>query len=404
LEYELKIDNEAEKELEVSVSADEFNTFMDKETDKLRKEIALKGYRKGRAPKSLIKTKFKDTVKVNAINNLIAESYHKILEEKKWTPASPAELLNIEEGEKIKFHLRFEIIPDFGVENYLGLEIFKDEQLPIDFLYEHGEKALREKFASLKEIPGPAVVDNLITMDLEIVEGNQIKDQQTDIIIKVGDRNFPDDFNRTLVGVKKGQKKEVKISEQVYRMIIKKIEEKNLPQIDDEFAKKLNYKDVKELKEEISKKLEKNEEERIEEELKESLAHVILERIHFTTPKVLIEEEYQRILKRNNIPDSDSNKERFWEPAEKRVRLNLILDKIALKEGIKVEDKVIIDMIKTTDIKLSDGNINNVMDYLRIILTRNKTIDFLLRNAKISRKSRIISPKEATDAYRPVRH
>jgi len=104
------------------------------------------------------------------------------------------------------------------------------------------------------------------------------------------------------------------------------------------------------------------------------------------------------------LSDSETNKESFWGIAEKRVRLNLILDKIAEKENIKVTEDEVMKVISTMGIKLNGENRKNIMDYIGNILNREKTIDSLFQNAQINKKSRIISPKEVINDTSSVRH
>ena len=404
MEYKLTVDNELEKEIEISVPASELESIMEQETSKLKKDLSLNGFRKGRVPKSLIKNKYRDTIKAQAIDSLATKSYLQILEEKKWHPASQAKLLNIEEGDNIKFRLQFEIVPEFEVNNYRNIEIFKNDPMPEDFFLEQGLNELRERFAKIKEVSRPGVVDDLVTMDLEVRERDVVKNKQTDIMTKVGDRNLPDEINRELVGAKKSENKEIKVGDLTYKMSVKKIEEKELPQIDDDFAKKLNFENTEQLKKKVMEDLKKAEEMRIEDELKESLSHVILERTKFSVPKSLVQNEYEKILQRAKLPDSDTNKERFSKIAEKRVRLNLILDKIAEKENIKSTEEEIMNVIAGMGIKLNDDNRFDVINYVTDILNREKTIDFLFKNAKIGEKSHIVSPKEAVHDTRSIRH
>jgi trigger factor len=241
-------------------------------------------------------------------------------------------------------------------------------------------------------------------MNFEIRESGTIKERQNDITIRVGDRNFPDEINRVMVGSRKSENKEVKVENKTFRMEIKKIEEKILPEINDAFAQKMNFANTEELKKKLLENCRKREEKRIEEELKESLSNVILERIKFNVPQTLIQNEYQKILQKSNLPDSDSNKERFSDIAEKRVRLNLILEKIAEKENIKVQKEEIMNLISALGIKLNDENRDEVLSYVGNILVRDRTLDFLFKNARVSEKSRIISPKEALNDTRAVRH
>ena len=309
MEYEVAVDNELEKEIEISVPSSELDILIDQEVDKFRKKVQINGFRKGRVPRSLVKTKYRDALKAQAIDNLVTKSYLKLLEEKKWRPASHVKLMNIEEGEKIKFRLHFEVIPDFDVDNYRNIEALKSEPIPDDLLLERGLEELRERHATIREVSRPAVVDDFVTMDLEIKENKIIKEKKSDVTMRIGNRNIPDEINRELVGIKKSENKEVKVGNLVYKIFIKKIEEKELPQVDDDFAKSLNYESVEQLKKKLTENSKKAEELRIEEELKESLSNILLERICFNVPKSLIQNEYEKILQRFQLPDSDVNKE-----------------------------------------------------------------------------------------------
>jgi len=403
LDYSISKDDAIEKEIEISVPCAELDKLVDEETETLRKEIKLDGYRKGHVPRALIRSKYKDTLKVQAMDRLIKQSYLAVLEEKQWKPASQAELLKVEDGEPIRLQLRIEIIPDFQVKDYLDIEVYKESPMPDEFLLEQGISALKEQHSEIREVERAAVVDDYVTLDIEI-EGNGDSTKESNQMVRIGDRALPDEVNRTLVGIKKSQMKEVMVGNKKYRLAIKKIEEKSLPNINDDFAKKLNFANVDDLKNKLLENLRQQDEKRIEENLKESISKVILERTHFQVPKTLVQHEYDKILKEYNLPDSESNKERFWNVAASRIRFNLILGKIAQKENLQVEESEIMDFVNKMGIKLNEQNRMEIIDYLGGILSREKVMDFLYKNAKISRKKRILTPKEAANDTHPVRH
>ncbi|MEO0184656.1 MAG: trigger factor [candidate division WOR-3 bacterium] len=403
MEYQIVNDGETEKEIEFKIGAQELNPYIEESLEKLRTKVSIKGYRKGRAPKGLIRTRYYDTLKAEAINDLILDSYKKVLQEKNWEPVSNPELLKFDDSTEIKFSLRLEILPRFEVENYKGLELLKEEPLPVEYLYEQTINRLRENYASVVETDRPAAVDDFVTMDLEISEDNKIVDNQTDIVIKVGDRSFPDELNRALVGVKKGQKKEVQVDKQLYRFKVKKIEERILPQVDIEFARMLNFGNLEEMEKGIKEMLQKEEEERLADELRENLARVMLERFQFAVPKAISEKEYQFMLKTHNLTDNDSTRERFLPVAEKRARFNLILDKIGQKENITAVDEEVAKLAQRNALEMENID-EEVKDYLRKIVVREEVVKFLLTHANIVQKGKILSPEEAKNANRAVRH
>ncbi|MGB9720297.1 MAG: trigger factor [bacterium] len=403
MEYQIINDGETEKEIEFKIGAQELNPYIEESLEKLRARVAIKGYRKGRAPKGLIRTRYYDTLKAEALNDLILDSYKKILQEKNWEPASNPELLKFDDSAEIKFSLRLEVLPKFEVENYKGLELLKEEPLPVDYLYEQTVNRLRENYASVVEANRPAAVDDFVTMDLEISEDNKIIDNQSDIVVKVGDRSFPDELNRALVGVKKGQKKEVQVEKQIYHFKVKKIEERIFPQVDAEFARMLNFGSLEEMEKGIKDMLKKEEEERLADELRESLARVMLERFQFPVPKAISEKEYQFMLKTHNLVDNDSTRERFLPVAEKRARFNLILDRIGQKENILAVDEEVMKLAQRNAIEIENMD-EDVKEYLRKVVVREEVVKFLLKNANIVQKGKILSPEEVKNANRAVRH
>ena len=403
MEYKVTKNGEIDKEIEIQVPLGELNRLIDEETDKLRKEVTIDGYRKGHVPKLLIQSRYKDSLRVQAMDRLIKNSYSALLNEKNWKPASQAELLKVEEGDPIKIQMHIQVIPEFDVKNYVNVEVFKESPMPEEFLLEQGLTALKEQHSEIREVDRAAVVDDYVTLDMEIQDGEKTS-KETDQTIRIGDRALPDEVNRALVGVKKAQTKEIQAQDKTYRLSVKRIEEKSLPSIDDDFAQKLNLKSVKELKQKLLENLKHQEEKRIEDGLKEAISKVVLERTVFNVPQPLIQHEYEKILKEFNLPDSESNKERFWDVAEKRIRFNLILDRIAEQENLQVSESEIMDFVTKMGMTLSDQNRSEVLEYLGGVLSREKVMDFLYKNAKVSEKSRIISPKEAKNDTRTVRH
>ncbi len=403
MEYKLLNDSETEKEIEISVPRVELDRLIDEETERVKKGLAIKGYRKGRVPQPLVKSLYGDTLKVQAMDRLVKRSYSSVLQENKWRPAGKAELKEVGEGDPIKFRFLIEVIPEYDVENYLNIEVFKEPSMPDSFLLEQGMNALREQYATVRDVNRPAVVDDLVKLDIEIsAEGHS--DQNNDQTVRIGDRSLPDEFNRALVGTRVAEKKEFRAGDRSYKIHVKSIKERILPEIDQEFASRMKFTSIDDLKKKLLERMQQEEKKRLEDDMKESLSDVLLQRTKFAVPKSLIQGEYEKILKDYGLPDSEPNKERFWAAAEKRIRFHLILEKIAEKENLRVTEAEIMDLIEKLGMKLTEDNRSDVIDYIGTILSREKTLTHLLEHAKISEKSRIISPKEAASDTDPVRH
>lgn len=403
MEYTILLDEATEKRIEISVPAAEIDPFIETEVQRLRKNVSLKGFRKGCVPVSLLRTKYKKDIRAEALNGLLMERYRQLLNERGWKPAGQAELLNVDDGPVIKFTLRIDVIPDFEVKDYRGIEVFKEKMIPIDYLLDQTMEQIRADHGTVREIPGPAAVDDFVTVDLEIRTDDAAPERQADITIKVGDRSFPDEVNRVLVGARRGDVKEAAHEGTAYRLTIKKIEERVLPDLNDEFARTLNFETAEAFRSRVRQEVEEREQQRQEDEVREALAKIVLERIVFSVPQVLVNDEYQEMLKKNNLVDSETNKERLWPIAEQRVRFNLILDKIIEQEQIKTEDAELEKTIGRPVVNVNEKD-RAVVKYLREFINRKKAMDLLYSSAVILEKSRIISPEEAKHADRPIRH
>lgn len=403
MEYKLLKESEIEKEIEISVARSQLDRLIDDETIQVQKEVAIDGFRKGRVPLALIKRRYADSLRAQAMDRLVRESYLSVVQERQWHPAAQAELRHVEEGDPIKFQLYVEVIPEFKVENYRNIEVFKESSMPDDFLLEQGLNALREQHATVVEVARGAAVDDLVTADIETV-GQGTVDRRDDQTLRIGDRALPDELNRTLVGARRSETREVTIDGIPHRITIKRVQEKVLPEINDEFAARLKVTNVAEMKGKLLEGLRKQEERRIVDDVKESISEILLERVKLNVPRTPVQKEYEKIIREYNLPDSDSNRERFWAVAEKRIKFNLILEKIAAQENLHVPESEILDLVARTGMELTEHNRNDVIDYLGGILTREKTLNFLHDNAKISTKERIITPKEVSNDPNPVRH
>ncbi len=404
LQYQI-VDNEGlEKKAVITITADEIEQGIVNQIDKIGKSIRLPGFRKGKVPKSIIRSRFALDLKSRAISDAADDAFRRILTDNNWHPASQAEMFDAREEDDLQFSLRFEILPDINLADYCNLEVFREDNLPDAYLMEKAVKQLMDEHSSIKEVNRPAVVDDFVTIDLDIIMNNKLEKNEAGIAIRIGDRSLPDELNRALVGITKNAWKEIKIESAVYRFTVKKVEEKTFPLINDAFAQKMKFANLEAMRKDLLEQAKKDEDRRVEDEIKESLSNILLERNRFPIPKSFVDREYKRILEQLEQTDSESNRERFQPLAEKRARLDLILSKIAELENIKIPEVDIKKIIAAMQWKLPEENRIKAVEYFRQLMTREKTLDFVYRKAKINRKSRIVSPKEALHDHNSVRH
>ncbi|HID32587.1 MAG TPA: hypothetical protein EYP24_04350 [bacterium (Candidatus Stahlbacteria)] len=251
---------------------------------------------------------------------------------------------------------------------------------------------LREAKAKITLVDRPARVGDLLLIDLT-KKGTRLENQ----LVQLGDRSLPDEMNKAMVGMTKGGHKdfEVEVKEgesEVWHIRVKEVKEK-IVLTDEELARTLGFASVEEMEEELSEEVEQDLKKLRDTEIKEKISRYLIERHNFPLPAGFVEEEYQSILKRRNETDNPSNRERFQKLAEDRVRLMLVLVRIAEKEGIEVSDEEIDKRIQDFRVEKNE----DVATQVEIILLREKVLDFLMNQAQITKKERIISPWSKDD-------
>ena len=288
--------------------------------------------------------------------------------------------------------MKLETVPDFELSDYKGIEILAEDAAGRDRPLMEKKDELREAKAKITLVDRPARVGDLLLIDLT-KKGTRLENQ----LVQLGDRSLPDEMNKAMVGMTKGGHKdfEVEVKEgesEVWHIRVKEVKEK-IVLTDEELARTLGFASVEEMEEELSEEVEQDLKKLRDTEIKEKISRYLIERHNFPLPAGFVEEEYQSILKRRNETDNPSNRERFQKLAEDRVRLMLVLVRIAEKEGIEVSDEEIDKRIQDFGVEKNE----DVATQVEIILLREKVLDFLMNQAQITKKERIISPWSKDD-------
>lgn len=407
MSFTVKTEEETKKEVEFELGLDTLDNYLEKAIDDLRGRIEVPGFRKGKAPKDVIKQRFYDELRDTAIEKLVNDSYKTLLAEKSWQPASQAKVKDLKTEGKINFTIEIETIPAFELTDYKEIELMKRKPVVNDQMIDRRLDELRERHARLIPANRPAQIDDLLVIDYETYEGENLIGAKEKITVEIGDRRNPEDLNRALVGMTPGDTKEFIITSDDkmlrYKVRLRELKEKQRPLLSDEFAREMKCASLNELKEKVREVLNREEEETMKDELLEHLSRYLIERHHFAVPEGLIKEEYKKILERQSLPDIPENWERFKSSADERVRLRFVLDKIADKERVLVEPAELENMIRI-QAALLNSNFEEIkekvmgteaQDNLEGIIRREKTLNLVLDKAKIIEKGLIKSPWEA---------
>ncbi|WP_215493422.1 trigger factor [Fenollaria sporofastidiosus] len=345
---------------------------MDEAYKKIRSKFNIPGFRKGKVPKMIIEQNYGVQVFYDeAINIMLQEIYPKALEELdlKVVDQPDVDVKDFKENESINFTFEVEVVPEFELPNFEEIEVedvkeeFDKEVVTNEIERLRNENARYTIIEDRKTKKGDIVkLDFKGYVDNEAFQGGEAKDYE----LEIGSNSFIPGFEDQLVDRAIGEEFDVnvKFPEEYHSEDLKgkdakfickinEIKVKELPELDDNFASDVSEFDtLKEFKADLRKKLKAQFNEMVDAQRENKVLDKVLEETKFDVPNRMIEDEVENELrnfqyrlqaqglnyddyKKYTGKTDDEIKETFKEPAEKRVKLGLILEKYAKENKIK---------------------------------------------------------------------
>ena len=408
------------REVSIEIPADEVTRETEVLVQKYQKAARLPGFRRGHVPASIIRQRFKEDLKSDVVEALIPRYFRKETEKLGMVPVSQPRVtdLHIHEGEPLKFKASFEIMPAIIVEGYKEL---RAEHPQIEVKDEEVEEALnniREQHATFISVEGRPLQDGdfaQASMDGRPKDGDdQTKPVHMDeVLIEIGGKNTVPEFTENLRGASAGDEREfeVKYAEDandkrlagktfIYIVKIQAIKQKNLPELNDEFAKELGeFSDLDQIRKQIRENMLAERKHTAEREAKDKLIAELVKRNDFEVPESLVDRQIDvrlerglRALAAQGMKVEDMKKMDLprlragqHDQAVQDVKSSLLLDRVAELEGIAASeddlDREIESLARQTKqapeavrARLTqDGGLDRIRNRIR----SEKTLDFL---------------------------
>ena len=407
-------------------TAEEFENAQIKVYQKAKDQFQIDGFRKGKAPRSIIEKHYGEGVFFeDAIDDLFREHYGKALGELELevidSPA--AEFSKIAKGEGFTVTITVPCFPIVEVKDYKGVEIDKIEQEVKDEDVENEIKALQKRNGRMILVERPAKEGDTVLLDYsgfvgdEQIEGGTAERQE----LKLGSGMFIPGFEEQLVGATPGEKKDVVVTfpeeyhaedlagkEAVFHCLVHEIKEEQLPELDDEFAKDVSeYDTLEELKKANRERLEAYAKAGSESQMKDAALGKVVEANEVDVPGTMVEDEMDRMCQELDQQlryqgmsleqylqftgkDMAAFRNELRPDAERQVKTRIILMGIVEAEGIKVsqeemeeELKVMAAQYQTTADKLKEMIGVENLTFLMKDLQVKKAIELIFENAVI---------------------
>ncbi len=409
-------------------TAEEFEQAQIKVYQKNKGQFSIDGFRKGKAPRSIIERHYGESVFFeDAIDDLLQENYPKALEELELDvinypmlePYAP------KKGEPLTMTLNVEVYPDVEVKDYKGVEIDKIKTRVTAKEVDEEIKSLRKRIWRMVLVDREIKDGDMILLDYEGYVGEEQFEGGTAerYPLKIGSGTFIPGFEEQLVGHKAGEDVDVTVKfpedyhaenlkgqEAVFKCKIHEVKEEEMPEIDDEFVKDVSEFDtLDELKADTKKQLKEKAEKDAEMKMKDEIIRKIYEANDIDIPEALVQteldsmfNEFDQQLRAQGIdlntyfeymgktPEEFRNESR--DDAYKKVKTRMIMSTIAEQENIEVTkedtDKQIEEMAKMYQMDLEQlksaiGDDN--LDFMNKDIKIRKAVDFVYENANIKK-------------------
>ena len=375
-------------ELEIEISAEDFEAAIEKAYLKARKNIAMPGFRKGKAPRKLIEKEYGEQVFFeDAVNLLYAPVVNGAVEESglELVTRPEAEVTEISKENGVKLKATCITKPEVEVKDYKGIEVEKVVNPVTDEDINKQLDALREKNVTVETVDDRAAENG----DDVVIDFEGFKDdvafeggKAEDFTLSLGSGQFIPGFEDQIVGHNAGedfdinvtfpdeyQVKELAGAPAVFKIKLKSISKKVMPELDDDMVKdSTEFDTVDEYKADVKKKLEEANEKHADSEVEAKIFDKVIENMTAEIPQVMfdnrvnemISELEQRLAPQGISLDLymqytgqtiDTVKKAYAEQAEKQVKLRLALEKIAKLENIEVTE----DELKAEFDKLAEA-------------------------------------------------
>jgi trigger factor len=354
---------------------------MDEKLNELQKEVALKGFRPGKVPPTVIKSQFGKSIYGEVVDKILRETSTKAIDEKKLKVAGQPkiDLKQFGEGKDLNYELQIDCLPIVTLKNFdkFKATVFKikiDNKIIDKKIKEISEqnKQFEDKKENEKAIIGNQVVfDYSATVDGNKFEGSEGKGVQ----LELGKDLFLKGFDQQLVGVKKGEtklidavlpanhpKKELANKKTKFKCKILNIKKTKENKIDDNFAQMMGAKSVKDLKSLIEKQISSQYSQALNAITKKEILDQIEKNHQVDLPQNLIDQEISIMTKNLNPEEKEKHKLKNEKLAKSRIKLGLLLNEYGEKNNLKVSDEEVKVEIQK-QIKGMPGQEKMVLEY-----------------------------------------
>lgn len=341
------------RRLQITVPAETVATYVEQAARKYATQVRLPGFRPGKAPPSMVRKKFPEAVRQEAIEIVINEAFREAVEREGLKLAAQPHVhdLKAEPGQPLEFELHCEVRPELALEQIDGFMLTRRDAVVTDALVEEQIERLREQKAEWMPVDDKAAPADMVTVLLSTAEADGTLPEGKEYRIVLGGGQaiagieelimetapggtteravrWPDDFpDESQRGVSK-----------LVRVVVKDVKRKSLPVLDDAFAREVgDFDTIEALREAVRTDMGEHSRREADADVRGQLIQQIVTANPFDVPKAWVMQLVDGYMQMYGVPEAQKQTfaREFMPMAENQVRRDLIIDTLAERESLQ---------------------------------------------------------------------
>ena len=411
-------------EIQFSIDADTFKKAVNNAFKRESKKYAIPGFRKGKAPRSMIEKMYgADIFHYDAVNDLFPEAYEAAVKEAKVDVVGrpEPEVVSMSEADGAVLKVKVAVKPEVTLGEYAGLNVTKKVKTVEESQVEAELKRMQDRNGRMLTREGAAEDGDTVDIDFEgFVDGTAFEGGKAEhYSLVLGSHSFIPGFEEQVVGHAAGEEFDVNVKfpeeyqaselagkDATFKIKLHEVKYKELPNLDDDFAMDVSeYDTLEELKNSIRKGIEDNNEKMADQQVENDLIEMVVNNMTAEIPQAMYDERIEELVQDFQYRISqqglkleqylqymgmnmDQFKAQFAEQAEKQVKMRLAMEAIVAKEGITAGDEEFDKEVQriADAYKMEADKVRSIVneEAVKADLAVNKAIDFVKEKANVT--------------------
>ena len=351
-----------ERRIEVSVPRERIEQAIDERLKRVSRTAKLKGFRPGKVPLKVVKQQFGAQVRQEVLSDLMQSSFAEAVTQEKLNPAAGPRIepISIGPDADLKYRATFEVFPEIELKGVEGIAVTRPAAEVTEADVDAMVLNLREQRPRFDAVERESREGDRVTMDFEgQIDGAEFEGSKgTDVAVLLGGGRMLKDFETGITGMKADERRQIDVPYPAdyhnaalagkvakFDVHLKKVEEKQLPELDDEFCREYGVLEggIEQLRKEVRENMERELEQNVRARLKSQLMEGLLAANPVDVPQSMVDAQVREMqidaARRMGARDASQvpPPEPFVEGARKRVALGLLIGELIKARGLKID-------------------------------------------------------------------